>query len=257
MGNRLRLRLRLRSGFSFSTLILIFLFCTPVVYARVVTTKHNLSVSGPGTIKADVSTGETEICVFCHTPHHTVAVSEGPLWNHSLSSANYIVPSNEDPGRTTMLSTPGQPDLGAKLCLGCHDGTVAIGMVVNTPGPGSRGPIAMESGTTTIPPGSTNLTTDLSGHHPVSVAINTQLRDDKLAQCAESIVFFYIDFPEGAVKLRPTNNLYLDQYPGVLIKGKPSGIQCASCHNPHNDPIGKFLVDDKNSLCIECHKDCP
>jgi len=29
-------------------------------------TKHNLSVTGPGAIKA---TTETQICVFCHTPH--------------------------------------------------------------------------------------------------------------------------------------------------------------------------------------------
>ncbi|VAX15466.1 Cytochrome c family protein, partial [hydrothermal vent metagenome] len=29
-------------------------------------TKHNLSVSGPGTVKAST---ETRVCVFCHTPH--------------------------------------------------------------------------------------------------------------------------------------------------------------------------------------------
>ncbi|PYQ73170.1 MAG: hypothetical protein DMG01_23025, partial [Acidobacteria bacterium] len=29
--------------------------------------KHNLSVSGTGTVR---STGTTEICIFCHAPHN-------------------------------------------------------------------------------------------------------------------------------------------------------------------------------------------
>ena len=37
----------------------------PLGQAGVVTTKHNLSVSGPGTVK---STIETETCIFCHAP---------------------------------------------------------------------------------------------------------------------------------------------------------------------------------------------
>ena len=33
-------------------------------------------------------------------------------------------------------------------------------------------------------------------------------------------------------------------------------LQCNSCHNPHRDPYGKFLVvDNKGSaLCVSCHK---
>lgn len=44
--------------------------------ADVAKTKHNLSISGPGGIKA---TTETEICVFCHVPH--LASNLGALWN--------------------------------------------------------------------------------------------------------------------------------------------------------------------------------
>ncbi|MGD0388921.1 MAG: hypothetical protein ABSC42_08205, partial [Tepidisphaeraceae bacterium] len=33
----------------------------------VVNSPHNLSASGPGTIK---STNEQEVCIFCHTPHN-------------------------------------------------------------------------------------------------------------------------------------------------------------------------------------------
>ena len=35
---------------------------------NIIQTMHNLSVSGPGGIKA---VSEQEICVFCHTPHMT------------------------------------------------------------------------------------------------------------------------------------------------------------------------------------------
>ena len=55
--------------------------------SRISSTKHNLSSSGPGTTK---SSTETQICVFCHTPHGAdigpsagpqSSVGAAPLWN--------------------------------------------------------------------------------------------------------------------------------------------------------------------------------
>src|SRR5215471_15264493 len=43
-------------------------------------TKHDLSVSGPGPIKA---VSESEVCLFCHAPHN--GTGETPLWNHDMS----------------------------------------------------------------------------------------------------------------------------------------------------------------------------
>lgn len=37
---------------------------------------HNLSVSGPGTVKAS---SESQICIFCHVGHNGSPAS--PLWN--------------------------------------------------------------------------------------------------------------------------------------------------------------------------------
>ena len=51
----------------------------------VMDSKHNLSVGGPGTIKAST---ETEVCIFCHTPHNSGP--QTPLWNHQMSSATYL-----------------------------------------------------------------------------------------------------------------------------------------------------------------------
>src|SRR5215467_13494045 len=51
----------------------------------VLASKHDLSASGPGTIKA---TAESDSCAFCHTPHR--GTGEIPLWNHAMSTASYI-----------------------------------------------------------------------------------------------------------------------------------------------------------------------
>src|SRR5262252_8288263 len=119
----------------------------------ILASKHDLSASGPGTIKA---TAESEVCLFCHTPHRSTG--EIPLWNHTLSQAIYI-----PYGSSTAKATIGQPTGSSKLCLSCHDGTVALGMV-NT----RVLPIEMRGGISTMPPGRSNLGTDLSDDHPVS-----------------------------------------------------------------------------------------
>src|SRR5215469_17000529 len=51
---------------------------------------HNLSASGPGSIK---STTGNRPCIVCHTGHKVNG--ESPLWNHAMSSeTNYVVYSS-------------------------------------------------------------------------------------------------------------------------------------------------------------------
>ena len=54
--------------------------------ADVQSSKHNLSVSGPGTVRA---TSESQVCVFCHTPHAATIAPDAPLWNRTLSAQTY------------------------------------------------------------------------------------------------------------------------------------------------------------------------
>ena len=85
--------------------------------------KHNLSASGAGALLAskDAADRSTEICIFCHTPH---TAKKAGLWNRHDSTAAYT------PYRsTTIKANIGQPTGASKLCLSCHDGTVALGMV--------------------------------------------------------------------------------------------------------------------------------
>jgi predicted CXXCH cytochrome family protein len=185
---------------------------------QVATTKHNLSVSGPGGVKA---ASETQICIFCHTPHNSSPAA--PLWNRADPGGNAYTPYTS----STTKSLPGQPNGASLLCLSCHDGTIALGNVLSR-----TVPITM-AGTSFMPPSSPSyIGTDLSDDHPVSIAYNDALvaARGELASPASLV--------GGRVKLDV--NGYL---------------QCTSCHDPHANPYGKFLVmaNQAGALCIACH----
>jgi hypothetical protein len=113
----------------------------------IINSKHDLSAAGPGPIKAK---SETEVCMFCHTPHK--AAREAPLWNRYSSGATYAPYTS-----TTVKAAIGQPTGASKLCLSCHDGTVALGMIRSR-----SATIAFENDVTYLPAGKTNLGTNLA-----------------------------------------------------------------------------------------------
>ena len=95
----------------------------PCLAVSIVDTKHNLSASGPGDVRALI---EDRICVFCHTPHNATPLT--PLWNKKIEPKAYELYQS-----TTLSAVPGQPSGPTRLCLSCHDGTIALGDVVNPP----------------------------------------------------------------------------------------------------------------------------
>lgn len=180
-------------------------------------TLHNLSISGPGTVK---STVEERICIFCHTPHKASRDVPG-LWNRSDSTVNYIPYQS-----STLYATVGQPSGSSKLCLSCHDGSIALGALLSIPAE-----VPFEGGIRFMPPGRTLIGTDLSNDHPVSFVFDTQLAGDNTQ---------LID--PGTL----TNEVRLD---------RNSLLQCTSCHNPHGTSNPKFLVKTRSysGLCTTCH----
>jgi predicted CXXCH cytochrome family protein len=166
--------------------------------------KHNLSV--------------TEICVFCHTPHN--ASPAVPLWNQTSSGATYT-PYNS----STMVAAVGVPTGSSKLCLSCHDGTVALGKTL------SRGQIAMQG-------------VDAQGRMTGASVIGTALGDD------HPVSFVPITGPQIVTPVV-----------GSAVKLDQNGkVQCRSCHDPHRMDIDnttmKFLVQNNSSsaLCLVCHQ---
>ncbi len=202
----------------------------PTKNGRVANTLHNLSVSGPGNVK---SITETEICKFCHIPHNPVVRQQ--LWSQPLSVAQYDTPVIKSSAGRTM-PTP-QPDGASRLCLSCHDGTVAIG----NRRPGSGG---VKGGSLRLVPGARGYVgTDLSGSHPVSFEVTDRQPDSNGA----------IDMAiRSLASIRSDADVRLD------TAGK---MQCTSCHDPHDDRhyqpgrTPHFLVKPSTTeVCLTCHE---
>jgi hypothetical protein len=236
--------------------------------AGIADTYHNLTTTGPGTIKG---TGINEICVFCHTPHFgaTSAEDSGPLWNRTLSTATYTLYASP-----TLDSSPTQPTSVSKACLSCHDGTVGINQLRNRPGTGLQTASNPSNATDTkigdgVTPQSNDASligTDLSNDHPVSMVYanakspglgTATIGDDTNASgfrpttTEGSRTFVKGDTTAGTA---PTfADIKLPLYTGGTV-------QCASCHDPHEartkstNQVWFLRASNENSqLCRTCH----
>ncbi len=111
----------------------------------------------------------------------------------------------------------------SNLCLSCHDGSIALSSLVNNPPTGDPGIGVMA-------PGPALLGTDLSNDHPVNIIYDEAVDTE----------------------LHPRLNVLatLDLFgPGA------NELQCASCHDPHDDTNQPFLVisNASSALCTTCH----
>jgi len=182
----------------------------------IVGSPHDLSVSGPGRIHALT---EEQICIFCHAPHN--ATGQPPLWNRYMPPTHYRIYES-----STLDAHMDQPSGPSKMCLSCHDGSLAIGLVASRP---PNTPIVMSR--RTIPPGPTDLTHDLSDDHPIGFRYNRAL----------------------AFRDRQIKN------PDVVTRDLPLGphgeMHCTTCHDPHNNQLGDFLREPqlRSAICLSCH----
>ena len=191
----------------------------------IVNTKHNLSASGPGTLKA---TTESRVCVFCHTPHGSTVAPNAPLWNRELSTATYSLYSSDSfDGAATIQ----QPSGSSKLCLSCHDGALVIGDVnfangilganitmQGTDGDGTFTSVDELTGFTR------KLGVNLGNDHPISFTYDTSL--------ANTDGELYDPAITGHIGNRVKGQ------PKAAVPLEDNRVQCISCHNPHT-------IDDK------------
>lgn len=249
-------------------------------------TKHNFSstvtpnILGNGDQRVVRSTNESEICVFCHTPHGANA-SEGPLWNREIpASASYTV---YDSG--SIDSNIQQPNGVSKLCLSCHDGSIAIGSVRNRAGSGGFESTnismtgtdngAMAAGEGTGSGYTRNLGQDLTNDHPISMTYNQALvtADGEMRDPTQNPN----DNPIRVRGLNPRPNkddIHLQPANRNNPTADTGQVQCVSCHDPHirdttNENI-KFLrlnrlqkappdgsdttfLRQTDIICLACH----
>jgi hypothetical protein len=238
-------------------------------------TRHNLSATTlpalpGGATRTVFAASERQICVFCHTPHAAETTPmPSPLWNRKLSTATYALYSSTSIDAVDL----GQPGGTSKLCLSCHDGTLAVGAVnvlngsatdnnpltaeIDLTGVGGGGVMPAGAGTTT---GFTrNLGVDLSNDHPISLTFDATLAN-----------------ADGELRSPATNSHIANRARGTappLVPLENNQVQCNSCHDPHLrsidaqenikflrlnrtqklEPAGGAFDANNDIICLACH----
>jgi predicted CXXCH cytochrome family protein len=208
-----------------------------IAKAGISVTKHNLSFTGPGTLKASDGQQNNEICIYCHTPHFASSTVL-PLWNKAVQGTTYTMYGTTVAGNTPD-ATPGGI---TKACLSCHDGVNGINSIVNQAGVGnvvSAGTLvpfgATVLGTAALISGSaTTIGSSLTNDHPVSIAYSTT-----------------------AAGLKATTTTLTGWVGATTIANllRNNKVECSSCHDPHSSANEPFLrvANTGSALCIGCH----
>jgi predicted CXXCH cytochrome family protein len=163
--------------------------------------KHDFS-------RADWSPGD--LCSACHTPHRERPPAAAPLWD-----------ADADLSRRFGNAAAGDARVGegTRMCMRCHDGTVAKDTLGGVRQP--RSPYTRHPGLFTAGHGGSD--------HPVAVA--------------------YPDFDRG---YHPPSTVDAE---GVVPV--PHGrVECSSCHDPHNASGEDYMLvtsNDRSALCLACH----
>jgi hypothetical protein len=237
-------------------------------------TVHDMTIQGNyGPATADASGGR--ICIYCHTPHNSIAPSPEnnngqtiaggnqttdprftymPLWNHALTTIlNY----------NTYYNGPGAPQVGSHasqsiangmapgsvslLCLSCHDGSVAV----NTYGNSAYQPAGSTSvGSATIAAQyQIGANGNLQNHHPIGFdydavqMADAEIRPDTTLLSAGSGI-------DGSISA----HLYGGSATGACGQ---NCMECGTCHSVHNKGnTGERLLwrsDINSQLCLSCH----
>ncbi|MBL4699917.1 MAG: cytochrome c3 family protein [Phycisphaeraceae bacterium] len=198
---------------------------TSVSFAGIVGSDHDFSGAGWN------ATGG-QICQPCHTPHGAdTTIAGSPLWNRIPTTATYTTHAGSGQAATAI-------DDNSRLCLSCHDGTIAMdNFGGNT------------SGTAMIT-GAALLGTDLSNDHPIGAdAVWSGTYDAAAAPgsqwTAEKTYMVSQNTRDTAniMPLRPVGT------------GNPA-VGCTSCHEPHNRNSQSnmlWMSNAASALCLNCH----
>ena len=194
-------------------------------------TAHDFSIQG-------YSGGQ--ICIACHTPHGgNTTVTDAPLWNHAVTTATYTLYSS-----STLNAGPlTQPSGVSKLCLSCHDGTVAIDSFGGATGTNF---VTGDHAVGSAAQGS------LANDHPIGFTYDAALvtLDGSLHNTTNSVTI-----GTGGTRTRTGTIASL-----LLFNGR---LECASCHDVHNTftasngtgggaPLLR-VTKAGSAICLTCH----
>lgn len=201
-------------AFGLKAIVLVVLFSMPISaeeqdFASLTDTRHDLALY-PRPVSPDQD--ENMRCVFCHAPN-SQSPSPG-AWNEDQPDHLFDYPYD----RPAAALPDGKPDGSSLVCLGCHDGTIALGDIA------SRTKSARVVADAAL--------AAKSHGHPVSVSYEPSSALDGKNMASRG------DVPQ---------HVRLDH------NGK---VQCTTCHDPHDGTNPNFLVmeDGNTALCVSCHR---
>lgn len=181
---------------------------------QIVNTKHNFS---------GMAWSGGEICKPCHTPHN--AIDGMPrLWNHALTTATYQMHGGTGTAEVDL-------DYRSRMCMSCHDGTVALDS------------FGGQTGTSFIA-GRAKLGEDLENDHPIGS--DAVYPPDPLPPWWNNAFQPASSLP-SSLRLRD----WVD--PGGVTR---QVVSCTTCHNPHGRggfPKMLTMSNAASAACLGCH----
>lgn len=234
----------------------------------IIGTAHDFTKPGTAGYYAGSQAPKASLCVFCHIQHRFGAAGGDPtvktrlLWNHRLSSQTFNWGDVSQTVGGTQLPADVNTTIGvSKLCLSCHDGTVSVGDLyrgqytdvwtgshINANGfMQSNARIGQNSG-------------DLTGNHPVAIPYPYNNSPSTYNGITTGSGVTMTDFIGNPVNVKLFTDVGGDFVQGATAGS--TGIECASCHDPHNKHTldFHFLRDyyqsstgSPSKLCLDCH----
>lgn len=221
--------------------------------AVIATGPHDFSAGSALTNANATINGQT--CVFCHTPHG--GSTTVPLWNRTNPSSAYQMYTSSTMDAAAPTSAQVQSAVSG-ACLSCHDGSIAIDVLTNVNGTAFGPAVAFTVQATATAtygnsaPGSNNiltggipyLGTDLRNDHPITIIYETAR--------AATPTEFVMQTASGSKIVVPSAGGALPLYGSATATAT---VECASCHNPHNNTNLLFLRKSNagSAICLTCH----
>jgi predicted CXXCH cytochrome family protein len=204
---------------------------TVALAAGIAGTKHDFQGASWNTGYMDFPDGGHR-CRPCHAPHRSMSTTL--LWNHTQSTATYTLYAS-----STLKAGLAQPGAASKLCLSCHDGTIALdsyggkSRIWGNNG-GTNNPVAIGTAGNLGGAAIGGTSANLSNDHPIGFVYDAALTAAKAGMVT----------PSSTTLVSTGVPLYEGQ------------LECSSCHDVHNGAgFARLLrVDNSGSgLCLKCH----
>lgn len=221
---------------------------------------HNMSNWSSGAVRGDTD----QVCIFCHTPH--AASPDGALWarpdpsgTFSLYGGDLAIKDSAVFGTSGIKAaavyyTTGEsgapvghiyPNGASRLCMSCHDGVTAIGILndgssIAMSGANVDGDGSLRTGISSI--------IDLSMTHPISFVYSTTVAAQ--IDAAYDSRFGADNYFRGPGAFDVNVKTPLDSQ---------SRMQCTTCHDPHyanhlGAAVPPFWQSSSyDATCAQCH----